>query len=531
MEVVVLSLIGQSYLGEGNLQEALRFMTQAADALDQSVDEIRLEEFVAGYLDGPQQGLYALLIDMLSAFGRHEEAFDYAEKGRARAFLRNLGAPRVQLPVQADRSLALEAEAARKRVLEIERRQVADPANDTMLLAAELQTARQRYEAALTRLKATSPEVSASHPKPTPLRLRAVQAELPADATLISYFVAATHVRAWVLDRETFHSVGLFSLLPGQTDLGRLVCWAHELARRSGGRGARLLDRPCGDAATSEEVYEKVFAPLRPHLRHRRLIVVPHDQLHYLPFAALRDPQTGRYLVEDYILSYAPSASVLGQLRDKETPVAGKALVLGAPEELDPRLRSLPAAPGEAREVSRLLGTHPLLGVAATEGRFHAAAGEVDLLHVAAHGLYEPRNPTFSRIALTPDGEHDGNLEVHEIAGLDLSGVNLVVLSACDTARGERSRGDEVTSLSRAFLSAGSPGVVSTLWSVADDAAALLMKEFYRRLLDGASAAEALQQAQVGLLRSERFSQPQTWGAFTLTGDPLGRWGRAATQE
>jgi CHAT domain-containing protein len=116
-------------------------------------------------------------------------------------------------------------------------------------------------------------------------------------------------------------------------------------------------------------------------------------------------------------------------------------------------------------------------------------------------------------------------MEVHEIlADLDLSGVNLVVLSACQTASGKRSGGDEIVGLTRAFLYAGTPGVISTLWNIHDAATAILMEDFYRRLLEGVSVAEALRQAQLSLLRTPSYQDPYYWAAFSLTGDPQGRW-------
>jgi CHAT domain-containing protein len=262
------------------------------------------------------------------------------------------------------------------------------------------------------------------------------------------------------------------------------------------------------------------------------LILIPHGELHYLPFAALRDPQSGRYLIEDFALAYAPSASVVGFLHAKETPVKGRALVLGAPIALDTSLRRLPAAQEEAKLVGRLFGARPLLGRKATESRLYQLAGKVDLIHIAAHGFFEPRNPLFSHIAVAPDGDNDGNLEVHEIlSDLDLTGVNLVVLSACETARGERSRGDEIVGLTRAILDAGSSGVISTLWSIDDEAAAVLMAEFYRHLLAGTSVAESLQQAQVALLHNPRYRDPGFWAAFNLAGDPQRTWKRVGGKE
>ena len=127
--------------------------------------------------------------------------------------------------------------------------------------------------------------------------------------------------------------------------------------------------------------------------------------------------------------------------------------------------------------MARLLGTEPVLGPQAAESLLYGLGGRVDLLHIAAHGLYEPASPLFSHLALAPGGDQDGDLEVHEIqSSLDLSGVNLVVLSACRTAAGERNGGDDVVGLTHAFLYAGSPGVISTLWDIDDVASAVLME-------------------------------------------------------
>ena len=107
---------------------------------------------------------------------------------------------------------------------------------------------------------------------------------------------------------------------------------------------------------------------------------------------------------------------------------------------------------------------------------------------------------------------------------VDLQGVNLVTLSACQTALGERNEGDEIVSLMRAFFYAGSPAVVSTLWRVDDRATAFLMKVFYERLLAGASYAEALRTAQLETSLQSGWDDPYYWAAFTLAGDADGRW-------
>lgn len=524
----LLTLVGLTYAAELNLLEATNYLARAVASIEQKAEGVQREEFMTGFL-GSKEKVFSSLIELLLLQGRSEEAFNYAERARARAFLLGLGNPRIEPRGGADAGLVAEAEALRKKILDLERREVSDAAADPEQLSASLLQAREKFQSLLVRLKVTNPHYS-SRTKVEPLQLQAVQAELAPGTTMISYYVTGFQVHAWVLDKESFHHVPL----PFRSeDLRHAVCWADEIGHRAGGRGVSLIDPGCqAQTARAEDLYTKLIAPLVPHIRYRRLVLIPHDVLHYLPFAALRDPSTGHFLIEDYTLSYVPSASALRLLREKETPVAGRALVLGAPEGLDPELQALPAAQQEAKAVARLFGTRPLLGREATEGRLHILAGKVDLLHIAAHGEYEPRNSLFSRIILAPGSDHDGNLEVHEISSdLDLAGVNLVVLSACETARGERSGGDEITGLTRAFLYAGSPAVIATLWRIDDKASAVLMKKFYQRLLKGASAAEALREAQLSLRHSPRYSDPFYWAAFSLTGDPQGRWKRPARRQ
>ena len=178
----------------------------------------------------------------------------------------------------------------------------------------------------------------------------------------------------------------------------------------------------------------------------------------------------------------------------------------------------LNSARDEVRTIARLFNTQPLVGKAATENAVWSKATQSGMLHLAAHGEYNTFNPLFSSIQLVGDNQHDGSLQVHEIYELDLSSkTNLVVLSACQTKIGELSRGDEVVGMNRAFLYAGTPTVMSSLWNVDDAATGLLMKEFYSNLQSGMGKAEALQQAQKAVRQD--YPHPYFWAAFSLTGD------------
>jgi len=517
LRAVVLVSLGATYPNDQG--RSTRYFQDAVEVLESQIGEIHVEELLSSFLGGYHHWYFDGVIELLVQQGRTAEAFAYAERARARAFLQLLGNHKLGSGLGADASTAREAESLRTQLAVLERRYSATPSAQ---LATDLNQGRTRYEALLKRVKVANPEYE-STVRVEPLRLSDVQKDVPPGAALVSYYVAPKRIHAWVVDRAGAQHV----VLPIERNaLDRIVCWADQFGLHRSVRGATPNDQQCpGEPLSSEEVFSQLVAPLQPHVHGKRLIVVPHGVLHYVPFGALRDPKSHRFLVEDYTITYIPSASVLRFLQDKESPVTGKALVIGDPDSASGNLEG---AHREALAVAKLLGTTAKLGPNATEGLLHHLNGQVDLVHIAAHGYFNAANPLFSRIALAPDGDRDGNLEVHEIlSDIDLAGVNLVVLSACRTALGKGNGGDDVVGLTRAFLYAGAPGVISTLWNVDDAAAAALMGKFYERLLGGDSAAEALRQAQIAMLHGA-YPDPAIWAPFTLTGDPQARWSAAA---
>ena len=438
-----LALVGATFWKEDRRKEAVRYFELAAQAVGTTLRDIKVEELLAGYLGSSRQWIFDVTIEALVQDGRIEDAFDHTESARARAFLQSMGNARLQPARGTAGGMVREAEALRRSIAGWERQSVFASKEATN----DLQHARERYQALLTRLKAANPEY-ASLTTVEPLRAADVRRALPDDTALVSYFVIGGRVHAWIVDRDRLEHVALRS---DQTQLDRAVCWAIGLGGGSERGRSMSPERPdCPESATPEEVYELLFAPLRAKIRVARLIVVPHGDLHYIPFAALRDPRTKRYLLEDYTLSYSPSASALKYLAEKESPVEGRALVIGNPM-LGQAQAALPGAQREATAIARLFGTEPKVGAAATEGLLYGIGGKYDLIHIGAHGEYRAGSPLYSRIALARDATHDGNLEVQEIlSDVDFSGVNLVVLSACETARGRRSGGDEIVGLTRA---------------------------------------------------------------------------------
>jgi CHAT domain-containing protein len=328
-----------------------------------------------------------------------------------------------------------------------------------------------------------------------------IQRLLPAGTTLLEYQVGEAGAVVWVVERERFAMVWL----PG--DRSSLLAQVRRF------RGAITGQAPLVEVEQqARALHRRLLEPARAEIHGDRLVIVPHGILHYLPFAALRSP-AGRWLVEDFALSTLPSASVLRYLVDKGAGASARALVVGNPD-LGPAL-ALPWAEREAR----MVGQHErqstvLVGADATEAQVKTLLATVGLVHLATHGELSESDPLSSAILLVPGGGEDGRLEVREVFGLDLH-ARLVVLSACETGLGQLSRGDELVGLQRAFLYAGTPAVVTTLWKVDDRASFELIRAFYDRL-DAGGPVVALRQAQLETQRA--FPHPFAWAAFGLTG-------------
>ncbi|GAB4354773.1 MAG: hypothetical protein Fur0042_23840 [Cyanophyceae cyanobacterium] len=189
------------------------------------------------------------------------------------------------------------------------------------------------------------------------------------------------------------------------------------------------------------------------------------------------------------------------------------------PRHNDHPLSPLTGAAQEAQTIARFFNAAPLLGPQATETAVKARLDGADLLHFATHGIFQvgDRDVLDAWLALAPDPQNgeDGKLTLGEIFDRPLA-AQIAVLSACDTGKG-RITGEGVIGLARAFLRAGTPTVVASLWKVPDQQTAMLMEEFYRQLLAGRDRAEALRLAQLSI--RARYPNPFYWAAFVIIGD------------
>ena len=524
-------LMGLALASDDKLDTGLNHCRKSIEIFESLANKMHVNELVAGLIDEEGHQLYQSAVEIL-ARASPEEAFSYAERGRAWTLRRSLA------PVRRDvRDRSSAEQEVLVKLAALERNWRAGSSKERPRIRG-LESLREEFMGLRLQLILTAERESDPDPA-EPLSPDQLRREvLGSDSTLLSYYPGTEKIWVWAVDRRGIEMTSI-PMPPADRWKPRpeerwkdLTCqiqalrWAGSPAEArlaAEARGARLLTGCDDEDDPTAALYRRLIAPIAPHLQHRHLIVMPHGILHHLPFAALRNPETGRYLAQDFTLSVTPSASSLELLSRRLPSDAGDALVLGNPKT---PLPPLAGAQEEARSVAALLGGTLFLEDQATESRIYEKAGQIRLLHLAAHGQYVPRNPYFSRLLLSADSQHDGALEMHEVLDrLDLRGAELVVLSGCETALGEITRGDEIIGLTRAFLVAGSQTVISTLWPVDDAASERLMTAFYQRFLKGGdTAAEALRAAQLEMLAHESSSAPYFWAGFTLTGDPHNRW-------
>ncbi len=531
----VLALVAVQHWKLGQLPEALEISRRAIEFIESHVDVFRVDETLTNFFGGKGFALHQLAVELAGRLGRHQEAFDLAERGRAWTLRRLLGSPQ-----RLDDGSVWPANDPRAQRLLTQLFDLEQLGRPTEAEKELLSRYRNEYEALRLQSKLDAPGKERLA-RVSPVKLERLQHELLQEGeAILAYFPgladqgeAAGRLWVWVVDRQ---NVASQVLTMDQKAREEAECEVQQLRWRLAppskrhaamARGAvPISDCGADTLVPATSLHGRFIQPIAEELRgYRHVTVVPYGLLNYLPFAALRDPEKDSYMIEQYTLSLAPSVTALATLARRIDSIGRAALILGDP---DTQLGDLKGARGEARAIARFLDTQPLLGPKATETAVRARAGNLGLLHLAAHGEYVPANPTFSRIALSSDQHNDGTLTVHEVWDqLNLEGTQLVTLSGCLTAVGASTAGDEVIGLTQAFLVAGSRSVLATLWPVSDQASKELMIAFYRHWRNNAPAAEALRSAQLELMQDESYSAPYFWAGFTLTGDHRARWWRS----
>ena len=433
----------------------------------------------------------------------------YLERGRAHRSAGNLSA------AAADFEHGIrELERQRGRVREAELRPgIFDDSFELFDEAVSLRIRRGENPAAILmdvergRARAVLEQMQANDPTLVlPGRVEDVQRHLAPDTALVEYVCLPDQIAILVVKGD--------GVVLRTTNIPRSVV----------ADAVNALLRDLESPAPSLRLYEILLEPIASDLRDVRAVtVVVPDLLQRVPFGALRD-RAGVFLVQRQATAIAPSAGTfVATVRrlDRLPRTAPARIAIFAnpaiPRDAFPHLPTLHTSEYEARAVGKHYALREVFTRdAATAVRFLETAPSYDVLHYAGHATVNHYEPAESALVCASTPETHGALTLRQIASMQFRSTRAIVLAACSTMDGRNAAVEGVPSLARAFLIAGVPAVVGTLWDIEDSEAAAIVRPLHAQLARGAEPSDALRTAQLAAIRDGL--PVRQWAAFALTG-------------
>ena len=344
--------------------------------------------------------------------------------------------------------------------------------------------------------------------------IKSVQQTLQKGEIVLSYYYTNKNLICFFIEQ----SASGFSTTPLDSTFFNTIITLRKGLENPEASSPELLGK------TSAALFKKLIMPLQDKIKdNSRLIIIPYNEIGYVPFEMMRDDVNGSMLLNKYSISYQYAA---GFLTEKNAGTANEYNVLAmAPFSKKEDAALLPFLPSSAEEINYLPGKQ-LYGAEATRQRFLTLSGQYPIIHLATHALANDTNLLGSFIefyGVKKDADTTHRVYEPEIYSLDLKPVRLVILSACETGDGLLVNGEGVMSLSRAFSYAGCKSVITSLWKADDIATAFIIKRLHYYLQKGLPKDQALQKAKLDYLKSadieDRFKNPAYWAHLVLIGE------------
>lgn len=541
---LALTNLGKAYRAAGQNDLAMQTFKQATSQIEEMRNQVAGLENERQLFFEDKVEPYHQLIGMLLTANKddtNQQALLTAESAKARVLLDVFSTGRIDLAKVISDHEKEEETRLNRRIVDLNneiaqesRKQISDPARLKTLNEA-LGAARIEYETFQDSLYAAHPELRTSRAQTRPAAFGDINGLVTNSTTaFLEYVVTDSETYLLVLTKSQDSKSPILRAYP-------IAISANEIAKRT--RDFRdMITTQSAFADDARRLYDLLLKPAEGQLKGKTSIcIVPDGILWNLPFQAL-EARTGRYLLEDYSISYAPSFSVLGEMsvQKRAERTSTSLLAFGnpsLPSEIAANIKTtyrgenlgpLPDAEVEVSALKSIWGTSSsrvLIGPNASKNVFRSEASKYNIIHLATHGILDDVNPMYSRLVMArvnDDPSDDGLLEAREIMQLNLH-ADLVVLSACDTARGRFGAGEGMIGMSWSFFVAGVPTMVASQWRVDSASTAKLMIDFHKRLRDEASTpsqskASALQQAALSLMKDPRYRHPYFWAGFVTIG-------------
>jgi CHAT domain-containing protein/tetratricopeptide (TPR) repeat protein len=544
----------------GRLAESQTKAEQALALIEDSRRQISRQDLQAKFF-ATKQDYYEFYIDLLMRRHRAEPAkgfdalaFEASERARARNLLESIGQTELREGIPGE---LLEKEKSLRRTINAK-----ETLRQKFIRAKEVEKKAEiekEIAGSIGELQETVGKIRAANPKfaqfsdAKPLGLPQIQsAVLDENSVLLEYALGAERSFLFVAAKNSLKVLEL----PKRAEIEALARAFYDSLKMP--RKAlpdetekqteiRLQKADAELRRTSAELGKMLLLPAAGAIENKRLLIVSSEVLQYIPFAALKNPNSAaQFLIETNEIVNLPSASALATLRKNERQSPTKELAVFADPVFDKNdVRLRPAvrqnADSTARSnYSRLVFSgqeaEKIALFVPPEKRFAATGLEANLanlrkqdlsqyriLHFATHSLLDPRFNELSGVVLSLVDEkgnsQDGVWRLNEIYNLRLN-ARLVVLSACETALGAEIRGEGLVGFTHAFMYAGAKSVAASLWLVDDRPTFKLMERFYQAMLkENLPPSKALQKAQISMIKEKGLDAPFYWAAFTLQGE------------
>ena len=509
------------------------------------------------------------------------KALETSDQGRARGLLDLLAEANANILKDIEPALRQQYESLQSQI-EAQEKRIVQLASDeaTRIQIPEARKILESLREEDRRLQDTIREHSPAYAAltfPTSLTVAEMQAQLDSNTLMLYYDLGETQSYLWAVTRN---SVTSYVLPHGRKAINQAARNVINMVGSSAMLRQNWLTATNMNGntilSTTSTLSNLILAPVVDQLDHNRLVIVADGELQYVPFAALNLPgqDEGVYtpLVSNNDIINLPSASTIAILREtvinnhQSAPktlavlydpvfelnderfgqVSGLDGVTSAPTTSPPDLADQLNEADLERVTRNLdLDNIPRLEHTATEGQailalvpdseeLSAANFEANFLwlnnpvlaqyryiHVATHGFFDETNPELSGLVLAlfdrAGNPQRGYLRLSDLFNLHFS-AEMIVLSACQTGLGENVGGEGIVGVTRGLMYAGSPRIVTSLWSIDDAETPAFMQQLYQRILiDGEAPSAALNAIQRTMWQQGK--SPYLWAAFTLQGE------------
>lgn len=344
--------------------------------------------------------------------------------------------------------------------------------------------------------------------------VKTLQQQLPVKTAILSYHIGDSSLVCFLISASELDAFET----PINSDFFKLVTQVNRDLKSPEESNQQQIKN------ISKQLYSKLIKPAESQLpSFTQLIIIPDDELAFLPFEILVD-SSGEYLLKKYSINYNYSCSLLAAERKNDKDKTDALAFAPFSDAANTVRAGLSALPGTMHEVSKMKGAI-YIGDKATKDNFLRTASSHGVIHLATHALADDENPIKSYIAFYPtdtNNETSYKLFLPEIYNLRLDSTNLVILTACETGSGQLIKGEGIMSLSRAFTYAGCSNIITSLWKADDDITATIAISLHNYLKKGKSPAEAMRLAKLDFLKSDQFDarqkSPGNWATLRVIG-------------